>query len=239
MSKYYVNEKFFDKWNPKMAYVLGYLYADGSMEDAFYIRGKYIKVTSIDKDRIVIIKKLLNSKHKIVKIPPDNYKRKIRFLLRIGSHKLYKRLVELGLYPNKSLTIKFPRIPSSVLNHFIRGYFDGDGCVYLERKIGISGELITKRLLSVFTSGSKLFLSGLSMKLIKKIEENDIKIYKSHRSYQLRYSTRSSMNLFKFMYNNVQKGLYMQRKFDKFKEYFSLQPQRINSKIKKILNTAQ
>jgi len=221
-----------------MAYVLGYLYADGSMEDAFYIRGKYIKVTSIDKDRVQIIKKLLDSKHKIVKILPMNYKRKMGYSLRIGSHKLYYRLIELGLYPNKSLTVKFPKIPPKMLNHFIRGYFDGDGCAFLERKIGISGKLITKRLLSAFTSGSKLFLEGLSNKLIKITGEKEIRIYKSHRSYQLRYGTKSSINLFRFMYNNAQKGLHMQRKFDKFKKYFSLQPQNIDNKINRILNMA-
>ena len=41
-----------------MAYVLGYLYADGSLSDCSYIRAKYISVTSTDKDRIELFKSL-------------------------------------------------------------------------------------------------------------------------------------------------------------------------------------
>ncbi len=50
-----------------MAYVLGYWYADGSMEFSPHIRGKYIRVTSTDKDRIIAIKRLLKSGHRIIK----------------------------------------------------------------------------------------------------------------------------------------------------------------------------
>lgn len=63
--RYAINERFFDEWSVEMAYVLGYLYADGSLESAPYIRGKYIRVTSTDEDRIVAIRRLLSSKHRI------------------------------------------------------------------------------------------------------------------------------------------------------------------------------
>ena len=50
--KYRVNENFFEKWSPLMAYVLGYIYADGNLDDSPYMRGKYIKITSTDLDSI-------------------------------------------------------------------------------------------------------------------------------------------------------------------------------------------
>src|SRR3989338_4130946 len=106
--KYFSNEQFFDTWTREMAYVLGYLYADGSLEDSAYIRGKYIRVTSVERGSIERIKKLLKSDHTIVKEIPKLPNRKNRYLLRIGSHKLYNSLLNLGLYPNKSLTIRFP-----------------------------------------------------------------------------------------------------------------------------------
>jgi len=131
--KYKVNEEFFDKWSSQMAYVLGLLYADGSLEDASYLRGKYIRLTSTDKELIFRVRRWLDSEHTIIiYLKPDSLYGKQRYFLRIGSHKLYNSLTKLGLYPNKSLTIKFPNIPSKYLKDFIRGYFDGDGCVYLE-----------------------------------------------------------------------------------------------------------
>ena len=42
-----------------MAYVLGYIYADGSLDDSPYMGGKYIQITSTDEDSIQRIKKWL------------------------------------------------------------------------------------------------------------------------------------------------------------------------------------
>ena len=64
--KYRVNEAFFDSWTQEMAYVLGYFYADGSLEDASYLRGKYVRVSSVEKYSILRIKKWLSSEHTIV-----------------------------------------------------------------------------------------------------------------------------------------------------------------------------
>ncbi len=72
--------------------------------------------------------------------------------------------------------------------------------------------------------------------VIKKVtERNDFKIYKSHRSYQLRYNTTDTMKLFEFMYNNIQSELFIRRKYNKFKEYLSLRPNRITNRIGFIL----
>jgi intein/homing endonuclease len=235
MSKCKINEKFFNKWGSKMVYVLGYLYADGSLSDCGYIRAKYISVTSIDRDRIELFKRLLKSAHNIKVEPPPTKNSHARYTLRIGSHKLYKKLGELGLYPNKSLNVKFPQIPKPLLNHFIRGYFDGDGCVFLEKSIGINGQPILKRLLVALTSGSSDFLRDLGQIIGKIIHKNETKIYNSHRSYQLRYNTSDTIKLFEFMYNSVHGDLFMRRKYNKFKEYLYLRPERITSKIKVIL----
>ena len=151
--KYQVNENFFEKWTPVMAYVLGYLYADGSLENARYLRGKYLRLTSTDKELVDSTRNALNSKHTIVIIPPDSPNRKIRYFLRIGSHKIYDDLVALGLFAkNKSLTMQFPKITPEFLPHFVRGYFDGDGHVGV-----VKNKKALKRMLVVFVSGSQDF----------------------------------------------------------------------------------
>ena len=240
--KYRVNELFFTKWKPEMAYVLGYLYADGNLEDASYLRGKYVRVTSTDKSSIVKIKKLLGSQHKIIErvsqivnfsFQNKQYKSSPSYLLRIGSHALYNSLTELGLYPNKSLTVKFPKIPAYFLPHFIRGYFDGDGCVYLEMGRGIKGQKIIKRLSVIFTSGSLDFLNGLQ-KQLKEAQKLNGRIYCGNRAYRLRYTTSEATQFFPFMYLGSN-DIYLKRKFNIFKSYFNLRPKRIDEKIKSIL----
>ena len=204
-----------------MAYILGFIYADGSLEDAPYIRAKYLRVTNTDLDRIQTIKRILKSDHKIVtEEKGGNYKP--RHLLRIGSHKLYDRLVKIGVTPRKSLVMIFPDVPNAYFGSFVRGYFDGDGCAYLE--IRPTGR--PKRLLTVFTSGSKVFLEALHFRLEACAGIKGRGLYRhgsTKGTYQLRYSSEDSIRLFKLMYKlPLQKGLFLQRKYDIFTRYFKL-----------------
>ena len=233
--KYKVNEDFFKKWTPEMAYVLGYLYADGSLEDASYLRGKYVRVSSVEKENIIRIKNWLKSEHKIIETVPPIKSRKKKYLLRIGSHVLYNDLVRIGLCPNKSLTMQFPKIPKNLLRHFTRGYFDGDGCVMIQKSKGKRGQVLIKKLNIVFTSGSKKFLEKLAQELHKSLLTNQIKVYNGNRSYMLSYSTADSVQIFKFLYNNVRDNIFIKRKFDVFLNYFRLKPERVDRIIRKIM----
>ena len=116
-----------------MAYVLGYLYADGNVMDLPYMRAKYVSVTSIDIDSIKRIQAWLGSSHRIIERASQWEHGNKTYTLRIGSHALYDSLFHLGLRPRKSLTVTMPEIPSRYFMDFVRGYFDGDGCVYLEK----------------------------------------------------------------------------------------------------------
>ncbi len=224
-----------------MAYVLGYLFADGSMYKS--ARGSYINVTSVDKSTIERIKVLLGSGHTVVEREPKlihfkhqnkSYKTRAAYSLRIGNRDLYDDLLGLGMYPDKSLTIGFPNIPSGYLSHFVRGYFDGDGCVYLEKAKGLTQKSILKRLSIIFTSGSSEFITGLRENLEKILGISQGKVYYGNRAYRLRYNTRDTIRLFTFMYESSC-GLYLNRKFDTFGSYFQLRPGRIDKEIETVL----
>lgn len=219
-----------------MAYVLGYIYADGTLINAPYMRGKYISLTSKDKDSLLRVRGWLDSEHRIVKKRTSGFiKMNVIYLLRIGSHKIYDDLVKRGLFQNKSLTVGFPKVPQKYLGHFVRGYFDGDGCINFQKGIGSKNQVIIKRIRTIFTCGSKKFLTGL----MENLEENGVKngkIYFSQRAYQLKYPNGDSINLFKVMYGNAGTNSFFMRKFSIFKEYFELRPQRVDLKIKKILS---
>lgn len=221
-----------------MAYVLGYWYADGSLEDASYLRGKYIRVTSIDRQTIENIRKWLRSQHKIVTLEPtDQHPGRVRYFLRIGSHVLYDDLVELGLYPHKSLTVKFPQIPVDFLKDFVRGYFDGDGCVYLQLIPNVRKEKINKRLSVIFTSGSFDFLTILCRILEENLGLMQRHVYRGRRAFQLRYSTTDSLKIFEFLYANCSPGCFLKRKLDVFSSYCSLSPRGANRRILEICSS--
>lgn len=217
-----------------MAYTLGFIYADGTIYTS--VRGSYLVITNTDKPVIYNIKKWLGSKHAIAeRLPLGN--RKSQFILKIGNKKLYDSLVDIGLYPSKSLTIGIPEIPTKSLKDFARGYFDGDGCVFLWKSKGLKQEIILRKLSVIFTSGSKKFLDGFLQKLRNNISLKQDKIYTGHRSFQLRFATADSVALFKFLYTDTPQDLFLKRKFVVFKEYFSLRPQRVDKEIENILSS--
>lgn len=218
-----------------MAYILGFLYADGSLENAPLMRGKYVRVSSTDKYILDAIKEHLDSDHTIAL---TTYTKKPRYLLRIGSHILYDSLVSLGLKPQKSLTMTFPTIPTRYLGDFLRGYLDGDGCVQCEQSLNEHGEKILKRLSIYFTSGSEEFLREMTRLLAKTYGLSPQKTHPSKRAFQVRYSTGDSITLFKHLYGKRMNNLYFPRKFARFQKYFNLRPQRIDKEVAKILDMA-
>lgn len=235
--KYAVNADFFTHWSNEMAYVLGFIFADGSLEDASYLRGKYVRATCTDKDRIEAIKSLMSSGHSIVRLVPGG-NRKPRYLLRIGSHKLYADLISHGVTPRKSLTMKFPEPPRRFSAAFIRGYFDGDGCVFLDRYHKNPALEYPRRLTIIFTSGSVEFLQSLHECIQRecKITEHCLHPHNKLGAFQLRYSTASSVKIFAFMYKHVMDPrLYLSRKYAIFRRFFEERPDWYDRRTKFII----
>ncbi len=236
---------FFEKWSPEMAYVLGFLYADGDIEDVRKSsRTQYTTITSVDKEILESIKKAMGSEHNLnYRVPRmvthgngKIYESSGIYRLRIGSKKMFDDLLKLGLTPRKSLTIKFPTdIPDDCFVHFVRGYFDGDGCVTIKKGKGKYEQPILKGLSVIFTSGSRLFLEGLRDESYRFAGFGKRSVYHGSNAYYLKYDTFESLKWFKFFYSNNLSNLFLERKFNVFKKYFQLRPNRIDGAIGNIL----
>ena len=149
---------------------------------------------------------------------------------------MFADLKSIGVTPNKSKTVEFPSgLPDECLRHFVRGYFDGDGCVCFRKMKGKIKELIVKKLTIIFTCGNKSFLEELSYKLDKIIGIGEKRIHESKRAYQLHYSTSDTIKLFKFLYQHVTQHVYLKRKFDVFAQYFEFRPDRVDEIIEVII----
>ena len=226
-----------------MTYVLGFLYADGDIIDAVSSRTQYIKFSSKDKEILEKIRVVLGSEHPIHLRPPqisqDKYGHIYRssksFYLRIGSREVFFDLIKLGLIPNKSKVIKFPSIPFRFLGHFLRGYFDGDGTIYLEQRKGVKQKLIFKRANTIFCSGSETFVKSLSNVLSKVLNVRKAKVYRGNREFRIMYFTKESVKMFKFMYKNST-GLFLKRKFNNFKRLFNIRPKWLDKEVIKLLS---
>ena len=131
-SKYFLDDNFLDRIDTQeKAYILGLLYADGNV--CSVSPAATISLQDRDKDILFQISKLFKSTRPIFFTKKKKKQYKDQYRLYLYSDNLVKSLKRLGCVPAKSLILKFPtprQVPNSLIRHFIRGYFDGDGCIY-------------------------------------------------------------------------------------------------------------
>ena len=133
---YEFNERYFDVIDSQnKAYILGLLYADGTnntKEHRVSLALKYTDVNILNKisNELGLNKNLEYVSERISTYYGKEFKSQSQYRLRVNSLHFSERLVELGMVPKKSLVLVFPTfLPADLIPHFIRGYFDGDGCV--------------------------------------------------------------------------------------------------------------
>lgn len=227
MSKYIFNEKFFEKIDTEnKAYWLGFLYADGCILDMKLSDGTKIPQTlqiSISVKDIEIIYKFMKDielEKNIYIGTSHNKKSETQYCrLQVGSSIMVNDLIKYGCTPRKTYTLKFPNnISKDLIRHFIRGYFDGDGSVYLSEHMQYDKRRGKEYLQQSFCcnfQGTYDFLSSLESIL----NENNIitrPLRKGHGMvYSLDFGRKDSMiNFFHYIYDNC--NVYLDRKYNKF-----------------------
>lgn len=210
-----LNHDFFKKWSPEMAYVLGFFAADGSMLQNNR-GGYYIEFHITDQIILRHIRTVISSSHKITKRLPRNLKHKILYRLQIGSKEWFEDLSHLGFTQHKSNTLRFPDVPKEYIADFVRGYFDGDGCVYFKKLKYADRRYPRFVLLSLFTSGSSGFLASL-WELLRKQGIKGGSLKKKASGFELVFSHKDSVALYRLMYHTIPiTGLYLPRKYRLF-----------------------
>lgn len=208
-----------------MAYILGFFSADG------YITvnkrgGQFWCIQITDKKLLEKIKKTIGAEHKISVRISTKKNEKTLYRLQIGSIEMCDDLRMLGFGKNKTKSLTIPNVPCEYFSDFVRGYFDGDGNVW----VGQSHKNRTSNKLSftiqtAFTSCSYEFLKQLQINLMK-IGVDGGSLYESKGEYaRLKFSVLSSLKLYKIMYNSNTKdfsGLFLNRKKKVFETFMSL-----------------
>lgn len=204
--KYQVNDTYFSNQNSKMAYFLGFLMADGNVsktnnriqvclseEDSEYLNIFYIEIGGTPVAHYITN----NGKQKICR-------------WQCLSSKIKQDLIAYDIIPNKTGFAKIPeKLDKKFFPDFIRGYFDGDGSIYVEKN-GVVGFELTSHNTEILEQ------------VINYFEENGIpkvKIKTDNRSninYSFKYRKTACKKIYNILYN-TQDCICMKRKFDKFK----------------------
>lgn len=212
VQKHPVDSNFFKVWSPEMAYALGFIAADGNICHSG--RAYALHIACDDEDVINKLKVVMRYKGPVNK--KYRFNGKISYSLRLSDPIIFNDLQRLGVTERKSFTFTPPKIPKDLIRHFIRGYFDGDGTVYL-RNFKYPSKL-----------ASKIYTASLSMakfvhELIVKVGGNDyqgkVLNYLAHQKndyYVISLGHQASIKFFNYMYKET--NLYLERKYKKFLE---------------------
>lgn len=133
LKKYHINENFFNKIDsPEKAYILGLLYADGNANKK--IKQITLKLQVNDKPVLDRISLLIETDKPLHFVKKSKTTHQDQYVLKITNKVIYTDLVNHGIVPNKTFITTFPKLEEQLIPHFIRGYFDGDGCFYVGKQ---------------------------------------------------------------------------------------------------------
>ena len=231
--KYSLNENYFKLIdNPNKAYFLGFLIADGYNN----VERNCVELSSSRKDKNILemLNKEIGSNKPVRDIDNNGI---LSSRIDWCSAILCKDLENHGCMQNKTFKIKMPNLQASLMRHFLRGYFDGDGCVSysFSKKDNFFGNVFN----SVATVvGTEDFCIQLKNLILEKISVNSTILCRNPESPKIKTIQISGNNqVIKFMewiYDDAE--LFMERKRVKINEIKNILLERrkkINQRDKK------
>lgn len=210
---------------PDTAYYLGWIASDGNLRSS---KKSYDIRLAINTSDAAILEQLkdtmkIGSINRAISYvtKKDGSKRTVdTSTYGISNKSLYKQIISLGITERKSKTIKWIKLEDHLYKGFIRGVFDGDGCISWFRGVinnkGNGDKRICGAWHSVFSSASKDFLIGIHSYL----KDNGIVVGGSINTnsfcYNLQFAKKDTLSLGSWLYDDG--CLRLDRKYDKFQK---------------------
>jgi len=195
-----ITPTFFNNYSDiNIQYWLGVIASDGC------ITRNRLVFEAKDKEWVENFRDFLNPKINITITQPKRGNTLYR--MSCGVKGLKEELFKYGIIPNKSLVLEW-KMP--ITNHFLRGIFDGDGCITLTSK--------TKYALISICSGSKIFLEQIQIFLEEKdihsVISTEIKDRKNPLYYLSIHNLKDKQKMYYLLYDNT--NFFLKRKEKKF-----------------------
>lgn len=207
------------------AYILGLWFSDG------WITSRNQAGITLHKDDFLILEKIKNI------ICPELsllYERNNSKLL-ISSQHFKNNLEKYGITVDKSYSdFKLPEIQNHLRRHFVRGYFDGDGTIYYDKKhLRVNICSITLQILKDIQK--ELNLNNIYSVINTEIREGKTyKVPTGHSNnckniHRLFIRRKADLKLlYEYLYKDA--TIYLDRKYNKFLNYINTE---VNNQITK------
>jgi hypothetical protein len=208
------NYNYFDNIDSKdKAYFLGWLYSDGNnYPESGTIQ---LKIKRSDEEILKTFRKYISDEN----YPIVRVKRNIgedQSVIVLTNKHTSEQLSSIGVVKRKTFLLTFPDeriLPKEFHSHFIRGYFDGDGCISAYKGIK------DKNFNYFFTiSGNYNFLDECQNVLIKYLSFKKCKLIKNKSIFNMCYGGNNQIkSIYTWMYKDCG-DLYLKRKRLKFEK---------------------
>lgn len=201
------------------AYWLGFFYADGCVHKSETCKSTSyeacIKLQASDDGHLRKFNKCIGGNvdvqyetHKCSFNGVETYSASIRLF----SKEIFEDLVSHGCVPAKSFTIRFPELREDLIPHFVRGYFDGDGCFCKDSN--------SRNVASVnFCSASEQFLQDMRTILYQHSIQSYITDEKGRNTFRLYIRGMENCDkMLSFLYHDA--ITYLDRKYVKAIQFY-------------------
>lgn len=210
------NENYFSKENHNMAWILGFIAADGSIrKDSNSIK---ITLSRIDKEILEKIRKEIEITNPIKDYTTNKGFEISEFVWTCEQHK--KDLEKYNIVPNKTFKIKPPyKLNREFWIDYIRGYFDGDGSVNLIKNSNGRGN---GNLRWQLCSATPEILQWIIDFLYEEYQIPKVSIQVQKRKenlYYFQYGSKATRQIYDILYN--ESPMFLKRKKEHYQEILS------------------
>ena len=205
----HINKNFFRDWSCEMAYVLGVFFTDGCLSVS---RTGYHGASISQKEPELLQKCLVLMRcDATLRHNPNNGAASSIYTFRIHHQDVCRDLVQYGIHPRKSRTIRFPDVPGQHLRHFLRGCWDGDGSICKCGSVASSWK-------ASFVSASSAFIWGIHDALVSLgLPPATVHCHRRFNALDVRWTGARCGKLFHILYDGVPEAQYLRRKYERFR----------------------
>lgn len=226
------NDTYFEEIDaPDKAYWLGFIYADGwisshkrsSTTSSSNCGDNYelgIELQRTDEYHLQTFNEALGGVHTIKQLDHnrvilDNKAPSVTqsSVLRIYSKHIVEDLLRHGIDYRKSNTNSIPKVSDELFPDFLRGYIDGDGCLYVDQK---------NHMFVHITSANKDGLEYLQCRL-RELYDIDTRIYKhGENTHRLMCFAKDDVRRLLDVIYYAQTQVRLKRKYEIYQNYYGL-----------------
>lgn len=190
----------------EQAYWLGFLYADGCVSYQDWNNQIELSLQERDLHHLEKFRNFIGNDNTLA------YREKqkaYRYCFR--SKQIKQDLIALGCVPRKSLILTFPtkeQVPDNMLKHFVRGYIDGDGCLFIASR---------SKTMKIEVLGTVDFLSGLQERC--ELFQSKILAKPPTKIHRISLGKQTTVKeICNWLYKDA--NVYLDRKYQKYCDYY-------------------